>query len=250
MPNQQVPPADGLRPAADASRWTRRTNVTGAIDQLRVILVGGSSHAGKSQLAGSLAAHLGWRCVSTDGLARHPGRPWKTKLRAVPDHVAEHYVSLSVDELIADVLRHYRSVWPGIEALVTSHATDASADRLVLEGSALWPESVLTLKVNNVAAIWLTASDRLFRARIREASGFERAEAREKEMIQKFLDRTLRYNAEMMSAVNRHGLVSLDVEGSSDPVQLRERCLELILQNPLEPSSRTRHGNAASGGVP
>ena len=114
---------------------------------LRVILIGGSSQK------------LGWRAASTDGLARHPGRPWKKKPERVPNHVAEHYLSLSVEELITDVLRHYRSMWPGIESLVTSHATDLATYRLVLEGSALWPETVATLDLDSVASIcpWLIA---------------------------------------------------------------------------------------------
>ena len=94
--------------------------------ELRVILIGGTSHTGKTALARALAARLGWRRLSTDSLARHPGRPWKTGGCVVPDHVAEHYLSLSVDELIEDVLAHYRSLWPAIRDLVSAHATDPS----------------------------------------------------------------------------------------------------------------------------
>jgi 2-phosphoglycerate kinase len=46
------------------------------INETRVILIGGSSHVGKSTLGQSLAAKLGWSYCSTDKLARHPGRPW------------------------------------------------------------------------------------------------------------------------------------------------------------------------------
>ena len=75
---------------------------------LRVVFIGGTSHVGKSTLAESLAARLGWTRISTDTLARHPGRPWRPAPEKVPDHVAEHYLSLSVNELLKDVLRHYR----------------------------------------------------------------------------------------------------------------------------------------------
>jgi len=112
----------------------------------RVFLMGGSSHTGKSTLAQSLAAHLGWSYRSTDkGLAPHPGRPWQVRPEKAK-HVAEHYLSLSADELISDVLRHYRDiVWPLVKGIVTSHATDLSTDRLILEGSAILPELVVTL---------------------------------------------------------------------------------------------------------
>jgi 2-phosphoglycerate kinase len=194
---------------------------------LRVILIGGSSNIGKSTIAKFLATKLGWRYISTDRLARHPGRPWQTKPETVPVHVAEHYLSLSIDELFADVLRHYRSMWPTIESIVTTHATDYSTDRLIMEGSALWPESVATLTLPNVAALWLTASNNLLQERIYNASQFGAATAREKMMIQKFLERTYRYNEHMIEAVNRLGLVSINVEAIASLDELSDICLEL-----------------------
>jgi 2-phosphoglycerate kinase len=194
---------------------------------LRVILIGGSSNIGKSTLAELLATKLGWRYISTDRLARHPGRPWQTKPETVPVHVADHYLSLSVDELFDDVLRHYRSMWPTIESIVTTHATECSADRLIMEGSALWPESVATLNLHHVAALWLTASNNLLQKRIYNASQFGEATAREKMMIQKFLERTYRYNQHMMEAVNRLGLVSINIEAISSLDELSDICLEL-----------------------
>ena len=186
---------------------------------LRVILIGGSSHVGKSTLADSLAAKLGWNQISTDKLARHPGRPWQPEPQQVPDHVAEHYLSLSVHELIEDVLHHYKvNVWPQVEAIVT--ATDTSKERIIVEGSALWPEFVATLDVANLAAIWLTASDAVFEQRIRAASQYRTKSQRERIMVDKFLARSLLYNAQMTDAIRQHGLVSVD--------ELTQRCLPLL----------------------
>jgi 2-phosphoglycerate kinase len=195
---------------------------------LRVILIGGSSNVGKSTLAKSLADKLGWRCISTDSLARHPGRPWSARPE-FREHVAEHYLSLSVEELMEDVLRHYKGMQPNIRSLISAHAADDSASRLIMEGSALWPEFIAALKVNNAAAIWLTASNRLFEKRIYDASHMGTATATEKKAIQKFLARTLRYNEQMMEIVNRLGLTSIDVE-STAPHELPNRCLELLGQ--------------------
>lgn len=130
--------------------------------ELRVILIGGSSHVGKTTLAQHLGSELGWSHISTDSLARHPGRPWRKTPETVPEDVAEHYLSLSEEELVADVLRHYRSMWPDIETMVRSRVIDPSTERLMLEGSALWPESVANLNLDEVAAIWLTATDGYF----------------------------------------------------------------------------------------
>src|SRR5438874_11499896 len=191
---------------------------------LRVILIGGTSNVGKSTLAQSISSKLGWHYVSTDTLARHPGRPWG----AVRPHVAEHYLSLSPDELIEDVLRHYRSMWPGIQSLIASHACDASAERLVLEGSALWPESVAELRLDGVAAVWLTADDRLFQERIYNSSAFEQATGSSKEMVEKFVARTRLYNQRMMEAVRRLSLPCLNVGETTSLEELTDETLKLF----------------------
>jgi len=196
---------------------------------LRVILIGGTSHAGKSTLAHSLALRLGWDHISTDKLARHPGRPWKTEARDVPEHVADHYLSLPVDELILDVLCHYRNnVWPTVESLVVSRSTDLATDCLILEGSALWPEQVASLELYPARAIWLTASNRLFEERIYRESRYEEKTPREKAMISKFLKRTLVYNERMMDVVNRLGLLSIDLETASSLDELADMCMNLL----------------------
>src|SRR5690349_13607300 len=97
---------------------------------LRVILLGGPSNVGKSTLAQALAARLGWACASTDRLARYPGRPWGH----VRPHVAQHYLSLSPEQLVDDVIRHYMSLRPAIQSLVAAHVADPAAECLVLEG--------------------------------------------------------------------------------------------------------------------
>ena len=194
----------------------------------RVILIGGSSHSGKSALSESIATNLGWNRISTDTLARHPGRPWRSAPEKVPDHVAEHYLSLSVDELIKDVLHHYRvNVWPKVEEIVASHINDPSRAGLIIEGSALWPELVATLNFDNIATLWLTASEAVFRQRIRDESLYHSKSLRGRRMIDKFLERTLVYNAQMIEVANRHGFILVDVQQSS-VVELTKRCLSIL----------------------
>ena len=195
---------------------------------LRVILIGGSSHSGKSALSESIATNLGWNRISTDTLARHPGRPWRPAPEQVPDHVAEHYLSLSVDELIKDVLHHYRvNVWPKIEEIVASHINGPSRAGLIIEGSALWPELVATLNFKNIAALWLTASEAVFRQRIRDESLYHSKSLQERRMIDKFLARTLVYNTQMIEVTNQHGFILVDVQ-QSNLAELTQRCLSIL----------------------
>lgn len=187
-------------------------------DEPRVLLIGGSSHTGKSTLAQSLASDLGWNYRSTDKLARHPGRPWRDGSE-VPKHVADHYLSLSAGELIADVLCHYKvKIWPLLENIVVSHSSDTSSGKLVIEGSAILPELVATLGLKDIVAIWLTASDELFMRRIHTASRYETRSAHEQMMIDKFLARTLLYNEHVVGSINQLGLISLDVESPTEPL--------------------------------
>jgi 2-phosphoglycerate kinase len=138
-------------------------------DKTRIVLIGGSSHAGKSTLGRSLATKLGWNYRSTDKLARHPGRPWaNNQAQSIPAHVTNHYKSLSVDALLLDVLFHYKkNVLPQIEAIVHAHLSNLSGDCLVLEGSALYPQLIKHLvEEKSVLGIWLNVSDRLLQNRI------------------------------------------------------------------------------------
>jgi 2-phosphoglycerate kinase len=195
---------------------------------LRVILIGGPSNVGKSTLAESLASKIGWQVTSTDSLARHPGRPWGQ----VKPHVAEYYRLLSVDELVVDVARHQQRIWPRIKGLITSHATDSSTDRLILEGSALRPEYVARLGLDEIAAVWLTASDGLLRERIHRASDYFQAAAEQQLLVDKFLGRTHRDNQETMKVVRRLHLHWLSVEEASTTDDLTDALLERLSVQP------------------
>ena len=201
----------------------------GLLPSLRVILIGGASHTGKSTLARPLASALGWEYRATDKLAKHPGRPWRNDGTHVPPHVVEHYATLSVDDLVADVLRHYeRNVLPQIDALVRAHASDPSSAGLVLEGSALWPEIVAPLVSDKVAALWLTASDNLLMKRIYAESHYAEKSPQEQLLIRKFLERTLVYGGRMERAVSEHRLLSVRVRPSDTAETLVRRCVKAI----------------------
>ncbi|MFE6162490.1 hypothetical protein ACFQ7F_26650 [Streptomyces sp. NPDC056486] len=197
---------------------------------VRVVLIGGTSHVGKSTVAQVVADRLGFACLSTDGLARHPGRPWRTPDREVPAHVAEHYGSLPVDELISSVLDHYERLWPRIQELITDGAAGHRAGAgLVLEGSALWPDRVARLRAPHAAAVWLTAEDAVIRARMHEGSRYNEVTTEERHLIDQFLARTLRYQALMRDDVDRTGLDHIDVKSDCrSPEELADAVLTAV----------------------
>jgi 2-phosphoglycerate kinase len=195
---------------------------------LKVILIGGTSHAGKSTLAESLATKIGWSCCSTDTLARHPGRPWKTSPETVPQHVADHYLSLSVDELIADVCRHYTDiVWPLAEKIIATHTSEQSTDCVIIEGSAILPELAASVLSDKVGAVWITACDELLMQRIRTTSGYIEKMPRERTLIDQFLRRAIAFNHGLKSSIERHGLASIVIDNGSSLEEVSQKCLEL-----------------------
>ena len=198
-------------------------------NETKVILIGGSSHAGKSTLAQYAAAKLGWNYLSTDKLARHPGKPWmQDNKKIIPNHVVEHYQNLSSEELFLDVISHYeKNVLPQIENIVRSE------EYLIVEGSALYPGLVKNLvRENGVKAIWLTGGDYLFQNRILKESNFHNNVGKdEKYLIQKFLDRTLLYNKRMINLIEHLGFICIDVESTSTLEELTNKCIELISKN-------------------
>jgi hypothetical protein len=123
-----------------------------------------------------------------------PADPGPHTAGPFPEHIATHYLSLSIGELTAEQLRHYQRLWPRIEALVTAHAADADTSRLIIEGSGVLPERVATLKTQHTAAVWLTASAGVLRDRIYSASRFYQRTAEQMGMVEKFLGRTDRHN--------------------------------------------------------
>lgn len=196
----------------------------------RVILIGGTSHTGKSTLAQSLASHLGWQLVSTDNLARHPGRPWRELPDRVPEHVAEHYGgALTVEELLEEVLRHYqKNVWPQVEKIVSAHVDQQINAGLVLEGSALWPSWVNSLECDNVVGIWLTAGSELIRERIYQNSRYDEKSPLEKRWIDQFLARSIAFDAALRNVVDRLGVKSIDVGSSRSTEWLVSKCWECL----------------------
>ncbi|QWF84692.1 AAA family ATPase [Amycolatopsis sp. CA-230715] len=182
-----------------------------SLREARVILIGGTSNVGKSTVAQALADRLEYEYRSTDKLARHPGRPWPTPDRAVPAHVAEHYRTLTVDELITSVLEHYQRLWPRVEQLIADRAANDTG--LVLEGSGLWPALVAELTVPRTAAIWLTAEKTVLSDRMRAASGYEEADQEHRHLVEKFLGRTIRYQELMLADLIKLGLPCLPVGG-------------------------------------
>jgi len=193
-------------------------------EPFRVALIGGTSHVGKSTTAQALAARLGWTCVSTDRLARHPGRPWSTATFNLPSHVIEHYRRLTPEALTEAQLAHYRNMWPLVVERIEA-ALEESGAPLVLEGSGVLPGGVAALGRPEVRAVWLTAAPSLIEARVRRESGFDAQTPDVKAMISKFIGRSQLYDVEVIAEVRTLGLPLVEVTEAMAAEKVREAAL-------------------------
>lgn len=190
----------------------------------KTLLIGGTSHLGKSTLAQQLADTLSAELISTDQLARHPGRPWKASIDFIPPHVIEHYEQLNVDELIEDVLAHYQKQWPTIQGLIE----DSTSPFLIIEGSAIGPSWVVEHLSERIKGIWLVAASELVQTRIYQNSQFEERSSREKLLIDKFCRRSIQFNELIKAGATRFSLPYLEVDFNTTRTALVQRCLREV----------------------
>lgn len=165
---------------------------------------------------------MGGKLISTDKLAKHPGRPWKKDPNDIPPHVRQHYTSLSVEGMIQDVLLHYRNVWSMVELIIQDFLKEERKKTLIIEGSALWPTFVNDLKVKDTLAVWLTAKKEVFRTRMYDSSQFERLAPPEQFLVNQFLARGLRFDELMMREIRRLGLTYIEVDQLSKQALMKK----------------------------
>lgn len=194
---------------------------------MRAILIGGTSHVGKSKFAEALAQELGWENLSSDSLSRHPGRPWR-KGSEVPQDVQNHYMTHSPKELVDDVTQHYAdNVWPIAKAIVRTRISNPYDRCIVLEGSAILPEPVKSADFEQTLSVWLTATEDLIVKRIHSNSRYHEESPRGREMIDRFLSRSLLFNELILKAVKLQGQQSVDIGQAGAVDQLLEDLGEL-----------------------
>lgn len=167
------------------------------------LLLTGTSHVGKSTCAGKVGAALGWPVVSTDALARHPGRPWL----GVPAPVLEFYASLSDDTLHWLLKVHHENMRPIIAARIKAMRKTG----FVLEGAALRPEYLEVWELENATAICLRVEPGVLRARIRTGSDYDRQDGPMRFAIDRFTERSLRENDALAEAALRIGMTVEDI---------------------------------------
>ena len=181
----------------------------------KVLLIGGTSHAGKSTVAGLLADQLGWDRLSTDQLARHPGRPWRNG-ESLPQDVVRYYTESDTAVRLAQVVQHYtQNVYPIVSAIVASRLANPFDRGLVLEGSAVWPSEVASGLPQRCAVVYLVAEERALRDRIGRSAGYASRKAEERLLIDAFIARAVAMQTELVAIAAAAGLSVLEITGDA-----------------------------------
>ncbi|MDP4177132.1 MAG: isopentenyl transferase family protein [Bacillota bacterium] len=160
----------------------------------KVILIGGSPTVGKSTIAMKLASEYGYNCISTDDIGE--------VLQTVTDinpmknmDYREYYIKKSIDELINDVEEYHSKIWPAIKRLIDIHSDWSTP--IIIEGWALYPRLLKSVKADNMASIWLVGSSDLFRERLIRKEKFYSGASHANLLIDNYIKRSNWHNSKI-----------------------------------------------------
>jgi len=197
----------------------------------KVILIGGPPSSGKSTLARTIAARLGYGCISTDDIgvsarAMTTAESYPSLHSMDSSNHRDYFIDNSAEWLVEDMMRGHAELWPAIEAIIEEHTIGYASDPIVIEGMALWPERVAALEYPGIASFWLGMSTDELEARTRERVEFDYEPDEAREVTAKFITRNVIWNGLMQDAVAKIGMNIVDTAPSRSPAELAEYCIE------------------------
>jgi 2-phosphoglycerate kinase len=188
----------------------------------KVIFLGGAPMIGKTTVARILACRLGYSSISTDDIGAAIGSVTMTDRH--PIDYREYYIANSKEKLIQDANNQHEALWPALRTLFQNH--QAWGHPVVIEGWALRPSYVHSLS-GDVSGLFLLADDALIEMRVR-SSGFSKGASNVALMIERYLERSLWYNAYLRDEVTRLGLKALAISDGMQPEEIVDGCLSLL----------------------
>ena len=200
--------------------------------ETKVVLIGGTSGAGKTTLGRALAAKLGIASLTVDDLqiaARavttpesHPG----LHVMNIPT-AHEYFTSSTVDELTADATAQHEAMRPAIERVVRVRAN--SGPSIVIDGWYMRPRWMGEMDFENVVSFWIVADPAVLEARERVLGKEWMAQSSDPErMFQNFLGRSLWYNDLIRRQAEELGHTVLHQDGSVSVEEMCDMALSLL----------------------
>lgn len=186
------------------------------------LLLLGTSLVGKSTCAEAVGHGTGWPVVSTDGLSRHPGRPWM----GAPEQVLEYYLRLTNDTIHWFLRVHHENMRPLIRENLKARREFGGG--FVLEGAALRPEYLSDYEAGDALAVCLRIDPQVLRQRIGHESAYTQRDETMRKAIEKFAERCVRENDALVEAAIRHDVLVVDITRPAEADRLAEDLLRRL----------------------
>lgn len=194
---------------------------------VKVILVGGSPMSGKTTLAVKLASKYEYSCISTDDIGEIISTVSNVNPMRDYDY-REYYVSKSIEDLINETSLYHLKLWLPIKHLIEIHSTWSNP--IIIEGWALYPKLVETVKTDNIKTIWLVSDETVLEQRLRSPKKFYIGSLNEEKMLTNYLGRSIWHNKTIKKQVdeltNNHNFIR--VTKDLDEKTLVEKGIEIL----------------------
>lgn len=189
----------------------------------KVFLIGGSPMTGKSTVAMFLSSQLNFAYMSTDDI----GEVIQTVLPINPMqglNYLDYYNINSVNKLIDDTLQYHSKLKNPINRLIDIHSTWGNP--LIIEGWAIYPENVTSYSTNDVARIWIIATEGLLKKRLHASEGFYGAS---NQAIENYLVRSIWHNDLILSQCKKYNEFFLNIDEYVEKDTLIQRINTILL---------------------
>lgn len=203
------------------------------MEGLRALLIGGPPGAGKTTLARSVGAKLGFLSTTVDDLVTTArlftdGR-WRPDLhRAGGVGPLEYFTQGPPDRLIDDAVALEEAMWPVLDRVIHRHVVDK--DPIVMDWWLFNPDTLVNVSNGAIRSVWLHIDPAALDRRERDHGAFREGSSDPERMHTNFMARSLWRNQLVLDRATALGLPVVHQPGDRTVDDLTNEVLRLITE--------------------